>query len=247
MSERDEVLVEVVVAAPADVVWRALRDPSEIRRWFGWDYPELEAEIAYMFVDHAEASDAERVVRIGGGVDRISLEARGERTLVRVIRSAPAPEGSTSWKDVYDDEHEGWISFLQQLRFALERHPGRDRRTLYLSGHATDRVPVPLRALGLAGVATLGEGEGYAVRVEPGDELAGKVWFRSPHQLGLTVDAWGEGLLIVTAHPERERSPRGGGQALLTSCGADEEAWRALCSRWTAWWRERYERPAVAP
>jgi hypothetical protein len=31
----DRVVVEVTVAAPVDVVWHALRDSAEIRRWFG--------------------------------------------------------------------------------------------------------------------------------------------------------------------------------------------------------------------
>lgn len=33
----DPVICEVVVAAPADAVWHALREPAELRRWFGWD------------------------------------------------------------------------------------------------------------------------------------------------------------------------------------------------------------------
>lgn len=37
MTESDPIIVEVTVAAPPDAVWRALRDPAEIRRWHGWE------------------------------------------------------------------------------------------------------------------------------------------------------------------------------------------------------------------
>jgi hypothetical protein len=115
----DPVICEVVIAAPADAVWRALREPSEIRRWFGWDYDGLDAEIEYIFLGEAKADDAERVLDMGVG-GMIALEHRGDATVARVTRAAG--EG-------YDEVNEGWITFIQQLRFYLERHPGRDRRT----------------------------------------------------------------------------------------------------------------------
>ena len=118
----DPVICEVVIAAPADAVWRALREPSEIRRWFGWDYDRLDEEIQFIFLGEAKADDAERVLDMGvGGV--IALEDRGDATAVRVTRAGD--EG-------YDDVNEGWITFVQQLRFYLERHPGQDRRTVHV-------------------------------------------------------------------------------------------------------------------
>ena len=53
MKPSDRVIVEILVAAPIDVVWRALREPAEIKRWFGWDYPQLAEEIAVIFGDEA--------------------------------------------------------------------------------------------------------------------------------------------------------------------------------------------------
>ena len=118
----DPVICEVVIAAPADVVWRALREPREIRRWFGWDYDGLDEEIQQLFLDEAAAYDAERVLDMGvGGV--IALEDRGDATAVGVTRAAG---------DDYDDVNEGWITFVQQLRFYLERHRGRERRTVHI-------------------------------------------------------------------------------------------------------------------
>lgn len=52
--------------------------------------------------------------------DRFTLAANGEHTIVRLIRSAPVT--NASWQGIYDDIVEGWLTFIQQLRFALERH-----------------------------------------------------------------------------------------------------------------------------
>jgi uncharacterized protein YndB with AHSA1/START domain len=115
----DRVIVEIEIAAPANAVWRALRDPAEIRRWFGWDYEGLDEEIRFIFFQESTADDDARVLDGGpGGV--IALEERGDSTVVRVMRGS---DGG------YDEVDEGWLTFIQQLRFYLERHPGQERRT----------------------------------------------------------------------------------------------------------------------
>jgi hypothetical protein len=127
----DPVILEVVVAAPADAVWRALREPAEIRRWFGWEYDDqggLEEEIRQIFVEGATADDEARVLDTGGGV--IGLEDLGDRTVVRITRAAPA--GRDGWDGIYDEVNEGWLTFVQQLRFYLERHPGKERSTIHV-------------------------------------------------------------------------------------------------------------------
>jgi hypothetical protein len=123
----DPVIVEVVIAAPVETVWRALRDPAEIRNWFGWDYEGLEEEIRFIFLEASKADDDARVLD-GGSEGVIALEDRGGETVVRMTRAAPAG----SWEGVYDEVNEGWLTFFQQLRFYLERHPGRERRTVQI-------------------------------------------------------------------------------------------------------------------
>ena len=82
----DHVLVEVTVPAPADTVWAALRDPQQIKQWFGWDADGLADEIDFIFVTHAEADEARRTVTFVGIPDRYEVEATGETTsLVRVV------------------------------------------------------------------------------------------------------------------------------------------------------------------
>ena len=117
----DPVIVEVVIEAPVETVWRAMRDPAEIRHWFGWDYEGLEEEIQVIFFQDSTADDDAHVLD-GGAEGVIALEARGDQTVVRVTRAAPAG----SWDGVYDEVNEGWLTFFQQLRFYVERNPGRD-------------------------------------------------------------------------------------------------------------------------
>jgi uncharacterized protein YndB with AHSA1/START domain len=228
MTTSDPVIVEVTVAAPAPAVWRALREPAEIRRWFGWDYPGLDDEIGGIFVSGASVSESDRTIDTGEG--RFVLEPRGEHTVVRVTRAAPA--GSTSWNGIYDGINEGWMTFAQQLRFALERHPGEERRTVRLTGESAPTID-------LADIESVPVGERYEITISPDEEtpageqrqtsippsetLAGEVWFRSKHQTGLTVDRYGDGLLVVTE-----------AEALISTYGLDDTTFDRIRDRWTS-------------
>ena len=111
----DPVIVEVTIAAPIDAVWRALRDPAEIRRWFGWEYDGLDDEIQFIFFQESKADDDAHVLD-GGEGGALALEARGDGTLVRVTRAAPA--------DGYDEVNEGWLT-LHPAAALLPRTPSR--------------------------------------------------------------------------------------------------------------------------
>ncbi len=121
-----EVAVEVTVPVPSADVWRALRDPAEIRRWHGWDFDGLDEEIDVIYLRDVEADAAAGTLATADG-SRFELEDGVAGTILRVTMPAPAE----SWDAVYDDVREGWVSFVWQLRFALEHHPGEDRRTVF--------------------------------------------------------------------------------------------------------------------
>src|SRR4051794_30107756 len=128
MSYEQGFCVEVVVMAPREVVWRALTDPTEINRWFGWDYDGIGEEIRMFFVDGVTLAPPDRIVL--GMEQTIEVVAYGPRTVVRVVR--PGPLAHASSDDLYDELIRGWHGFFVQLRHYLERHPGEDRRTLFL-------------------------------------------------------------------------------------------------------------------
>ena len=145
-------LIEVELPAPIDTAWAHLREPALIRRWFGWEYEGLAHEIEVIFRQEAAVDDRTHTLEWGDGIqegDRFALEDLGERTLLRVTRQAA--EG-------YDEIAEGWITFAQQLRFALA-HPDGERHTLRLTG------------------------DGPALRLPEGEPF-----FRTEHQEGVVTD-----------------------------------------------------------
>ena len=132
MTESAARSIEVVIAAPAPEVWAALRDPQLIRRWHGWEDDGLDAEIEQIYGAAATVEESGTRLVLAGG-DTVDLATVPGGTRLRLRR---APLGSNpEWDAYYDDITEGWTSFLQQLRFALERHPDSDRRTLQLAAH----------------------------------------------------------------------------------------------------------------
>ena len=124
MPER-AVAVETTIAAPFATVWNALRDPAAIRRWHGWEYDERGGSTARSRSSTSRPPWPTRPPARSRSRDgsRFELEDRGAETVVRV--TMPAPAADASWDEFYDDVREGWTSFVQQLRFALERAPRR--------------------------------------------------------------------------------------------------------------------------
>ena len=91
-----------------------------------------------------------------------------------------------------------------------------------------------IEQLGLAAIDGLAEGERYEATAATCDRLTGTVWLRSEHQLGVTVDDWGEGLLMLSDSA-----------AILSTFGLEEESRESLAERWSRWWDGRYA-PATA-
>jgi hypothetical protein len=246
-GEPRRVVVDVTIAAPVDRVWRALRDPVQLAQWFGWDYEKLAEEIDVIFVAGGVEADPGRVLDLGG--DAFELIPEGASTRVRLVRSDP-PGGDT-WDGVYDDVDEGWKTFVAQLAFWLEVQNGvarevSARRTLYVAGHReSGDAPTLTAAVGLAGLDGLAVGERYALTSTTGETLAGRVRFRSEHQLGVSVDAWGPGFLVFARKTPGDKSPHGGGFALITTFGHDTEALARLEAAWAAAWRAAFTRVTV--
>ncbi|MFD9007092.1 SRPBCC domain-containing protein [Streptomyces sp. NPDC059582] len=232
MSDDARPRISVTIAAPVDVVWDALRSKDKIRNWMGWDYEGLHDEIDLIFFTDTVEYASARTLRLHGG-DEFRLEPYGAGTRVTLTRG---PCGDNPDLDAYyDDVTEGWVTFLQQLKFAVERHPGAVRRTLsFVSGN--DNAVHLIDALHLADITA---GSAFQ-RNLLGEDVAGDMWFSSGPQLGITVDAWGDGLLIVSSADPSPSKPNGAAMAVLSTYGLDDAQLAELDSRWRPWWTERF-------
>ncbi len=244
MPDRREV-VAVDVPAPTDVVWQALRDPREIRRWYGWERDGLDAEIRRVFAEEPTVAEVGAVTGPGGTTRSLSWRhghrltvapagADGQHTRVTLTRPAEADV----WFDgMYDEADEAWTGSLQQLRFALGLHPGEDRTTFTALG--MDAGPHGRRLVDRVGLGTvrgvhLG---GYVEARRPdGSLLGGVVWHRTAHQVGVVLHGLVRTLLVVTEVPAGHHPPHGVVSAVLSVYGGDEATLAETGRRWRAWW-----------
>jgi uncharacterized protein YndB with AHSA1/START domain len=211
MPEAKPFRVEVVVRTPYIEVWRALTEPDQVRRWFGWEYAGLDEEIELMFVTAAKHEPPARIVMFEGeDQSAIEVEADGAHTIVRAV--FPASLEDVELDDAYDEIEEGWRGFLLQLRDYLERHPGKRRRTIRLTSEAK---PIAVLA------AVAGEVEGESRRA-------------SQHLSVTTTDSYGRGLVVVDSSEPLDSAGTGRVNVTVTTYGLDDDRFSALRARWQA-------------
>jgi uncharacterized protein YndB with AHSA1/START domain len=129
-------------------VWQALTTGRGIARWFapyaevtpgeggsvsvGWDPNEMWAAPITVWEPLRHMQTVSEMPSKGGGIVRLAvdyyLEAQGGRVRVRLVHSGF--DDSNSWDDYIDGLDAGWTFFLFNLKHALERHRGADRRQL---------------------------------------------------------------------------------------------------------------------
>lgn len=235
------VVIEVTVGAPIDTVWKHLRDPELIARWHGWDYDGLEQEIDVIYAEGARESETPYVLETRGGPapgsfelgDRFDLREKDGATVVRITRG---PTGTDpDWDAMYDDITQGWVSFLAQLRFAVERAPTAVRRTVFLS---SGPGPAVRELLGVSGLAT---GDPYAVTAAGGLTLEGHVWFDTDDQAGLTVATYGPGVVVLADMPGADPGRAGSSMAIVSTYGLDQDAFSRVQGAWERWWAEHHQ------
>jgi hypothetical protein len=206
--------VETTLDAPADRVWAALTEPEQVRQWFGWDYPGLDAEIREIFVDDGVTAGHRMTFTDDSYLE---LVPDGARTVIRAV--LPGSLDDAGWEDLYDGVEEGWRAFFEQLRFLLEERPTGRRRTIYLTGEATNE-----RALGL-----LGSGD--------------RPWHASRH-LRAAVDPDGRLLEVGSTRPLADGAT---GEVSLTisTYGLDDAAFQKVRDEWAARWAAVVAAPKV--
>lgn len=230
-------IVEIDVPADLDTTWDHLREPALVRRWYGWDGPDQDERVR-AFVETARTGGVgeARVLswRHGRGV-HVTLTPHGPATLVVVIR----PPAEAEFGESYDEVDEDWISAAHVLRFALDVHPGQERRTWSAHGlDAGDRRHRLLDRIGLHGVHGIPIGGHVATQRPDGTTVGGTLDFRTAYCVGLRLHGFAQSFLVVRQTPPRgAQHPNGEVDAVLHTYGMDDETMAQVTRRWGGWWR----------
>jgi hypothetical protein len=230
--------LSVVINSDAPQVWTMLREPSKVAQWHGWESDELADEIneIYFSKNVVEGPDHTELTVNNGDVFELKPVPTG--TEVCVTRSGV--DHNSEWAAWDEDITQGWLIFLQQLRFALERHPHGKRRTCYFSVPGSGGSAI--EKLGLKDVPA--PGEEYSLTLGTGEEVSGRVWHKTNHVVGLTVHSYaehGEGLLIVADQPViPDKRPDGGSMVILSLYDLGAGSMETIRSLWDDWRSENY-------
>ncbi len=130
------------------------------------------------------------------------LEARGGKTTLRLVHSGFGAD--TSWDDEYDGTSRGWKLELQQLKYYLENHRGRDRALAWFDVKLSGSPEfVWQKLMGKHGFfsdgdfAELAAGGAYSLSTATGDRLSGNIIVCDPpFDLEASVQEF-DGLLLV--------------------------------------------------
>jgi len=218
-----KIVKEVFIQAPPDVVWRALTDAEELKRWFPVDarvQPGKGGSIWISFGGGVEGTapitewepnrrfewtETRGAVKLA--VD-FHLEAKSGGTVVRLVNSGFG--AGPDWDDEFHMTEGGWAYFTQHLRWYLERHHGKPRDLItFREPVAMPRAEAFRRLTGPSGlsrddrVATTPLGAAYETTTALGDRLSGTVIATSPGtwQLGLSIHELGDAILFLEMEP----------------------------------------------
>jgi hypothetical protein len=182
------------------------------------------------FMEHGDASMVE-----------YTLEAKGGKTLLRLVHSGFAPGGD--WEDeLFSGTERGWRYELRSLRHYLERHAGRDRLAAWpkakVRGSAAE---VWQRLLGREGLTREGridglkEGDPYGVTAATGDRLEGRVLVNDPpYEFAGTLSGLNHGIIALRTHDVASPEAKDGHAASvwLSAWNVPPPELEALGARW---------------
>jgi uncharacterized protein YndB with AHSA1/START domain len=216
------------IDATLEEVWQALTTGDGIARWFaplaevtpgehgsvsvGWDPKEMWSQPITVWEPLRRMQTASEMPSADGGVVRLAvdyyLEAHGDHVRVRLVHSGFDDSGS--WDDYIDGLDAGWTYFLFNLKHALERHRGVERRQLSARFRTTARPGHDHPVFGAKGLQVEppvgGLQVGDTCRLSLGGvEAEGTVVVRhAPRTIAVLVPAWNDALLFVEREGMKE-------------------------------------------
>lgn len=113
---------------------------------------------------------------------------------------------------------------FERMQHHLERHAGRERRTIFLDGKAV--------AVALAG----------ALR----ERIPGTPWYEDQFQRGMIANEESESLVILATRETLDSQRPGPVHITLTTHGLDDATFAAARENWWSWWTARVDSPQLA-
>jgi uncharacterized protein YndB with AHSA1/START domain len=216
------------IDATLDELWHALTTGEGIARWFaphatvtpgeggsvsvGWDPKEMWSQPITVWEPARRMQTASEMPSGDGRVVRLAvdyyLEAHGGRVRLRLVHSGLDDSGS--WDDYIDGLDAGWTYFLFNLKHALERHRGADRRQLSARFRTTVRDGEEHPVYGAKGLRLQppvgGLRPGDVCRLSLGGvEVDATVAVRhAARTIAFVVPAWNDALLFVEREGMKE-------------------------------------------
>ena len=213
---------EIAIDAPPEAVWQAISTGEGLARWYAEEArvePRAGGEHWVSWGEGQEVGntnlkwepgkrltlgdpDHETATGFGAIVVDFEIEARGGRTLLKLVQSG-LPAGA-DWDSMDEGTKVGWEMFLYALKFYLEHHAGKPRRTIlryWSSSRPADETFVALRELLGIGADDLRPGARYAATTAGGEKIGGHILAVEPgHLLVASVAELGNALVSITVH-----------------------------------------------
>ena len=217
---------EIEIDASPEAVWKAISNGDEMSRWYAEEArgePRAGGEHWVSWGEGQEVGNQNltwepgRRLTVGKPghetatgwkaiVVDFQIETRGGRTLLKLVQSG-LPAGP-DWDSMDEGTEVGWEMFLHALKFYLEHHAGKPRRTIlryWSSPRSVAETWSGLCALLGVDAAALQAGARYTATTAGGDAIAGQVLALEPgHLLVATVEQLGDALVTATVHATKE-------------------------------------------
>ena len=213
----------VRINAPVNVVWRALTEAEELKRWFPIDARVKPGPEGAIWLSWGDAMEAESPITAWEPNRRLQttqtrgpvklaldfhLETKGGRTVVRLVHSGfgDGPE----WDDEFHMTDGGWTYFMAHLRLYLERHRGTARDVIvFREALPVSRNEALRRLIGPSGLsidnalATATAGTPFTTTTAAGQTISGSVIAASHQsgQFGLTIAELNDAVLFFEMEP----------------------------------------------
>lgn len=226
-----QIVKEVFIQALPDVVWRALTEADELKRWFPVDARVQPGVGGSVWLSWGGGTEGEAPITAWEPNRRLQwtetrgavklavdfhIEAKSGGTVVRLVNSGFG--AGPDWDDEFHMTEGGWAYFTQHLRWYLERHHGTPRDLVaFRDAVNLTRAEAFLRLTGPAGLskedrlAQAPAGSPYATTTTDGDRLSGQIIAASPDtcQLGLTIREADDAVLFLEMEPSRDGARAG--------------------------------------